>query len=726
MRIPRNDHSVNGRVPAEPVGPLDGSLGGTPGGERGELSPLMSLSVSKAGMAGAGTATAHPDEARSSASLAKRSAEGHLALPSVQVRGQIATGARDDPVASLARQLRGTSEPLFALTLLLRLCRDEHASLWETINDREYAGRASTHTEAAARAIAEAAPGPLTPAVRDALADALAEPRGVPGVLVARHLAVLVDEHYAQTFDGWFRSQSPYRPTVGDPVPVMAPDPRTFTDLSITPPPWRLANRLDETRTIRLAGGWANQFDVTIDYSHSDALIGLVGPDTIIATCHPNRDMSEFIAQPDRDGQVFPIVPRDTEKQSEILNSLMTKAAESGATIVVLPELSVPESLHGQLRAWTTSETSIRLVVAGSYHCVVSSPGESTPARRVNRAVAFMRGCPHLFTHEKHSPADRPVPEAIQPAGRPALCVYPTADGYRIALAICRDLLNPAAVHALAELGVNLILAPAMTESLVAFGGPAAQLVGANQAFVAIANGPTEFGVTTAPRALVGHPGYETQVRHITSREPGPGLALMSVRTGEIRWHAISPREARSTRPSRVRPGWATQLKSHCLSPQRYSRTADALDSLRESAVLVLLIATDDGPRVLLTKRAASLHHYPGQVVFPGGAADPQDEGPVHTALREAHEEVGVDSADVEVLGCLPPLLLRDSGFVLTPVVAWAEEPPSVTPNPAEVSSVHLLTLDPWGMGAQNIDAALGRSTRAVLDLLRGAILKNN
>ncbi|HEY3409170.1 MAG TPA: hypothetical protein VGK53_13440, partial [Propionicimonas sp.] len=178
---------------------------------------------------------------------------------------------------------------MVALTLLLRLCRDEHATLWETINDLEHAGRASTYTESAAKVIAEAAPGPLTPEVRDALADALTVPCQVPGVLVARHLAVLLDEHYAGTFDGWFRSQSPYRPTVGDPVPVRAPDARQFTDLPITPPPWRLANRLDETRTIRLAGGWANQFDVTIDYSHADALIGLVGPDTIIATCHPNR-----------------------------------------------------------------------------------------------------------------------------------------------------------------------------------------------------------------------------------------------------------------------------------------------------------------------------------------------------------------------------------------------------------------------------------------------------
>ena len=65
-----------------------------------------------------------------------------------------------------------------------------------------HAGRAATHTEAGARVIAEAAPGPLTPAVRDALAGTLAEPRGFPGVLVVRPLAVLVDEHYVQTFDG--------------------------------------------------------------------------------------------------------------------------------------------------------------------------------------------------------------------------------------------------------------------------------------------------------------------------------------------------------------------------------------------------------------------------------------------------------------------------------------------------------------------------------------------
>ena len=92
---------------------------------------------------------------------------------------------------------------------------------------------------------------------------------------------------------------------------------------------------------------------------------------------------------------------------------------------------------------------------------------------------------------------------------------------------------------------------------------------------------------------------------------------------------------------------------------------------------------------MLLTGRAPDLTHYPGQLVFPGGAADPSDRGVVDTALREAREEIGLEASSVHVIGTLPPFGLPESGFLVTPVLAWSNRPRFIHPaNPAEVTTV--------------------------------------
>ncbi len=74
---------------------------------------------------------------------------------------------------------------------------------------------------------------------------------------------------------------------------------------------------------------------------------------------------------------------------------------------------------------------------------------------------------------------------------------------------------------------------------------------------------------------------------------------------------------------------------------------------LRPASVLVPLIARGPDLNVILTRRAALLKHHPGQVAFPGGKQEPGDATALDAALREAHEEIGLDPATVEVLGRL-------------------------------------------------------------------------
>lgn len=138
-------------------------------------------------------------------------------------------------------------------------------------------------------------------------------------------------------------------------------------------------------------------------------------------------------------------------------------------------------------------------------------------------------------------------------------------------------------------------------------------------------------------------------------------------------------------------PAWLDTLLTRAADPTQVwgNRFALPADGGRDSAVLILVGADphDDLGSVVLTERASTLRSHPGQVSFPGGAQDPDDDGPVGAALREAHEEVGVDPASVEVLTVLPPLFLPVSDHVVTPVVGWWPQPgPVLARDPAEVA----------------------------------------
>jgi 8-oxo-dGTP pyrophosphatase MutT (NUDIX family) len=96
-----------------------------------------------------------------------------------------------------------------------------------------------------------------------------------------------------------------------------------------------------------------------------------------------------------------------------------------------------------------------------------------------------------------------------------------------------------------------------------------------------------------------------------------------------------------------------------------------APDGARPASVLILFGEGPGGPDILLIQRAAHLNKHAGQPAFPGGGLEAGDDGPVGAALREAHEETGVDPAAVEVLAVLPELYLSFSGYRVTPVVGW-------------------------------------------------------
>jgi len=106
---------------------------------------------------------------------------------------------------------------------------------------------------------------------------------------------------------------------------------------------------------------------------------------------------------------------------------------------------------------------------------------------------------------------------------------------------------------------------------------------------------------------------------------------------------------------------------------------------LTAAAVLFPIVLREGGQTVLLTQRTAHLRDHAGQISFPGGRVEADDPSPIHTALRETEEEIGLSRERIDVLGFLPEYR-TGTGFRVTPVVALVRPPFELAIDPFEVA----------------------------------------
>jgi 8-oxo-dGTP pyrophosphatase MutT (NUDIX family) len=161
----------------------------------------------------------------------------------------------------------------------------------------------------------------------------------------------------------------------------------------------------------------------------------------------------------------------------------------------------------------------------------------------------------------------------------------------------------------------------------------------------------------------------------------------------------VSPESERSLLSPDAAPPWLKPLVDNARAvKQAYRRrvpaellalvtAANAKAALtgtgRDAAVLVLFSGPADSPNgglpqdadLLVTVRASTLQHHAGQAAFPGGAADPGDDGPIYTAMREAAEETGIDTGRLTPLATLEKMFIPPSGFHVVPVLAYSPDP---------------------------------------------------
>ena len=134
----------------------------------------------------------------------------------------------------------------------------------------------------------------------------------------------------------------------------------------------------------------------------------------------------------------------------------------------------------------------------------------------------------------------------------------------------------------------------------------------------------------------------------------------------------------------------------HILNPGYHDALVEK--AIKAAAVLIPVVERGDGLNMVFTMRTQKLNSHSGQVSFPGGRIDASDQNAQYAALRETHEEIGVNAGSIEVLGQMPDYY-TGSGYHISPIVGLVDGQAEFCANPHEVEYIFevplLFLMDP-------------------------------
>jgi 8-oxo-dGTP pyrophosphatase MutT (NUDIX family) len=135
-------------------------------------------------------------------------------------------------------------------------------------------------------------------------------------------------------------------------------------------------------------------------------------------------------------------------------------------------------------------------------------------------------------------------------------------------------------------------------------------------------------------------------------------------------------------------PGWEAQVRMTSRDRVPISKESIMSSDSKQAGVLVLLYPLDDDVGIVFMRRTEYNGVHSGQISFPGGKREKEDFSSEDTAVRETHEELGIDGEDITIIGRLTDLYIPPSNFHVTPVVGYMVDQPEYIPDPVEVADV--------------------------------------